>query len=186
MQDNVRGIKRRRLGVVYMTEFLIINAGDRERIAALSEFASGIVKRHFDPIIGVAQNDYMIAKFQSPSAIREQISAGSYYYEVRLGGTLAGFLAFYPEQGKMCLSKFYVAEPFRGKGIASEMFRFLKQKTQEAGISTIFLHVNRHNEGPVAVYRHFGFRVAEEKKSDIGNGFVMDDYIMEWQVEENT
>lgn len=169
-----------------MTEFLIINAGDRERIAALSEFASGIVKRHFDPIIGVAQNDYMIAKFQSPSAIREQISAGSYYYEVRLGGTLAGFLAFYPEQGKMCLSKFYVAEPFRGKGIASEMFRFLKQKTQEAGISTIFLHVNRHNEGPVAVYRHFGFRVAEEKKSDIGNGFVMDDYIMEWQVEENT
>ena len=55
---------------------------EKEKIRDLSEFASKIVKEHFDSIIGAAQNDYMISKFQTPESIEEQIKHGYEYYEV--------------------------------------------------------------------------------------------------------
>lgn len=47
-----------------------------EEAARLSEIASRVVKAHFDPLIGPAQNDYMIEKFQSEPAIRAQLAGG--------------------------------------------------------------------------------------------------------------
>ena len=61
-------------------ELIRVKAEDRGMIAGLSAFASEIVKEHFDPIIGPEQNDYMIARFQSVSAITEQIRSGYRYY----------------------------------------------------------------------------------------------------------
>ena len=49
-------------------------------IAALSALASRIVKEYYDPLLGAKQNDYMIAKFQSPEAIASQMAAGYRYY----------------------------------------------------------------------------------------------------------
>ena len=75
-----------------MTEFEKVN---EETIADLSEFASAIVKEHYDPILGNEQNDYMIEKFQSPQAIREQIEHGYTYYFIVSDGTRAGFFGYY-------------------------------------------------------------------------------------------
>lgn len=46
-------------------------------------------------------------------------------------------------------------------------------------MSAIYLTVNKHNESSIAVYRKFGFRMADAVTTAIGGGFVMDDYIME-------
>lgn len=90
-------------------DFIRVGESDKEWIERLSAFASCIVKQHFDPIIGEAQNDYMIDKFQSVPAISGQIRNGYRYYLVTDGeGALLGFLAFYPREESMYLSKFYV------------------------------------------------------------------------------
>ncbi|OUQ17004.1 hypothetical protein B5E84_11140 [Lachnoclostridium sp. An14] len=161
-----------------------VKAEDRPTIEALSAFASHIVKEHFDPIIGAAQNDYMIARFQTVSAIQGQISSGYRYYLAEdEDGTMEGFLAFYPRDGKMYLSKFYVDSRARGRGIAREMFRFLLEETKKEGLPSIFLNVNRDNETVIRIYEHLGFRKVRKEKNDIGGGFVMDDFVLECPVE---
>lgn len=168
--------------------FLPVNAADSETVKKLSDFAGKIVREHFDPIIGPDQNSYMIARFQSAEAIHEQIVSGGYrYYIVQADGCWAGFIAFYPRGERMYLSKFYLDRAFRGRGIAGKMFAFIREETAKEGLSAIFLNVNRFNADVIAVYHHFGFHCVRMEKNDIGNGFVMDDYVMEYPMpqEEN-
>jgi ribosomal protein S18 acetylase RimI-like enzyme len=44
--------------------------------------------------------------------------------------------------------------------------------------TTLVLNVNRHNIKAIRAYERAGWQVAEMVVVDIGNGFVMDDYIM--------
>lgn len=50
--------------------------------------------------MGKAQNDYMLKKFQSPEAIREQIAGGYRYYWMKDGGRTVDYVMEYrlPEQ----------------------------------------------------------------------------------------
>ena len=49
-------------------------------------------------------------------------------------------------------------------------------------LDKIWLTCNRGNESDLAIYKHFGFIQTREQVSDIGGGFVMDDYILEYPV----
>lgn len=153
---------------------------DKEAIASLSAFATKIVKQHFDPIIGATQNDYMISKFQSVSAITEQIAMGYRYYFVVQNQENVGFMAFCPKNGKMYLSKFYVDSGYRGKGISSKMFQFVKQETIKEKLPAIFLNVNKSNTEVIHIYEHLGFCNVREEQNDIGNGYFMDDFVLEY------
>lgn len=166
--------------------FVPVAGTDGDTIRRLSAFASAVVKQHFGPIIGAAQNDYMIRRFQSPEAIRRQIDAGALYCLVLCRGELIGFLACFPKpdagRQKLYLSKFYLAAQQRGKGFARQMLDFVEAQARTLGLDAVFLNVNRHNRDVIAVYRHLGFAVIREEKNDIGGGFFMDDYVMELPV----
>lgn len=157
---------------------------EKNEIEELSRIASAVVKEHFDPLIGAAQNDYMISKFQSVEAISEQFAHGYRYYWVLENGDKAGFFAFYPKEGKMYLSKFYVLGTYRGHHLAKEMFAYIIAETRKEGLPAIFLNVNRGNSDVIAIYEHLGFRIIREEKNDIGQGFFMDDYVMECNFEQ--
>ena len=47
------------------------------------------------------------------------------------------------------------------------------------GLQSVYLTVNKQNHGPIAVYKKLGFQIVDSVETDIGNGFIMDDYIME-------
>ena len=47
----------------------------------------------------------------------------------------------------------------------------------------LYLTVNRENAGSIAAYLAMGFRKVREQVTDIGEGYVMDDFIMEKAVE---
>lgn len=157
---------------------------EKKEIEELSRIASAVVKEHFDPLIGAAQNDYMISKFQSVEAISEQFAHGYRYYWVLRNGERVGFFAFFPKEGKMYLSKFYVLSAFRGHHLAKKMFEYIVTETCNEGLPAIFLNVNRGNADVIAIYKHLGFTIIREEKNDIGQGFYMDDYVMEYHIEQ--
>ena len=158
---------------------------EKEKIRDLSEFASKIVKEHFDSIIGAAQNDYMISKFQTPESIEEQIKHGYEYYEVFVDcidnedGKRIGFVSILEREEELYLSKFYVEKSFRGKGYSRKMFEFVCKKAKEKGYHRVSLNVNKNNDA-IYAYEKFGMIRAREEKNDIGNGFFMDDYVYEY------
>ncbi len=155
---------------------------DMNAIKEFSDLETEILKEHNDSKFCAKQNDYMIRKFQSVPAIREQLEHGYQYYFVSdTVGNKAGFLAFYPKINEIYLSKFYLKKAQRGKGIARDMLQFVIRRTQEYGLSSIVLNVNKNNSAVLA-YEKLGFKKIGEEKNDIGNGFYMDDFIYEYVI----
>lgn len=148
-------------------------------IEELSRVATEIVRKHYDPILGTKQNDYMLEKFQSVAAIREQLEHGYTYCFVRNEGKVAGFLGFYPAQGMMYLSKLYLYEEQRGQKIGRKMIEYLKERSRALGLSSIFLNVNKYNYESIAAYKAMGFVKIRDEVNDIGHGYVMDDYVFQ-------
>ncbi|TCM96409.1 ribosomal protein S18 acetylase RimI-like enzyme [Paenibacillus sp. BK033] len=152
-----------------------------EQIAEVARLAEQIWREHYVSIITIEQIDYMIEKFQSVSAITGQIENQGYEYCLlqQQDGTAAGYLSIRADNGKLFLSKFYVSKEHRGQGYASQAMQFIEQLCIERGLSHIWLTVNRDNASSIAVYEKKGFISVREQVADIGNGYVMDDFIME-------
>jgi tRNA(Arg) A34 adenosine deaminase TadA/GNAT superfamily N-acetyltransferase len=152
-----------------------------ERVAAL---ADEIWHEWFPPIIGEKQTDFMVDKFQSLPAIKEQIAQEHYEYIIlQKNGTDIGYTAFAEKgDGKLFLSKAYIKSAYRGNGYFRELTMFLRETAKGRGLSAIWLTVNKHNELAKTVYEKTGFVVSGEGVTDIGNGYVMDDYFYELTV----
>ena len=153
-----------------------------EQIQTLSLLACDIWHQHFVPIIGEAQVNYMLEKFLSPSALSMQLEEGYEYFLVYHEDALAGFTGIYDENGSLFLSKLYVHIDYRGKKIASQVFHALVNICKERNLDKIWLTCNRHNTNTLNVYDHLGFQIVREEAADIGNGFIMDDYILEYAI----
>ena len=154
---------------------------DENGIKEMSRMATAIVREHFDPIIGKEQNDYMIQKFQTADAIKEQLEHGYQYYFVSDEKRRIGFLAFYPRENAMYLSKLYLYKEERGKGYSRQMLDFVIRNAQDIGLTFIELNVNRNNSA-IYAYEKLGFKVIRTEKNDIGSGFFMDDYVYGLQI----
>ena len=153
-----------------------------EQIAAVAALARETWTQHYVPIIGAAQVEYMLAKFQSAEAIARQIAAEGYEYYLAPG---AGYLALVPDPAKksLLLSKIYVRAARRGTGLGRAMVTFAEIRCVELGCRELWLTVNRNNAGSIAFYERLGFRKTQSLVTDIGGGFVMDDWRMAKDVE---
>jgi len=153
----------------------------RAQIAALARLAAAIWNEHYVAIIGQAQVDYMLDKFQSPPAIASQIEGGYEYYLASVAGRPAGYIGLVPDepQGKLLLSKIYVARERRGSGLGARLLEYTLGRAAEIGAGSVWLTVNKYNARSIEWYRRRGFGVVDEVKTDIGNGYYMDDYVLE-------
>lgn len=165
-----------------MKSFDIIPAKTEKELADIATLASEIWHQYFVPLIGSAQVDYMINKFQSLPALMRQTTDGYEYFQLVLNGTLCGYTGIHVKDDALFLSKLYLKESMRGQHLSSKTFLFLKQLCQERHLSKIWLTCNKHNAHTLSVYEHFGFSTVQDVKTDIGNGFYMDDYILEYEV----
>lgn len=157
-----------------------VKVSTAEDICALAQLTDEVWHEYFPCILSEEQIDYMVDKFQSEHAISEQLASGGYEYRViTADGKKAGYVGFVRESEKMFLSKLYLLKAYRGRQIASRALEFLKTECKKGGLDAIYLTVNRHNTHTIDVYKRWGFEVVREQCADIGNGYVMDDYVME-------
>lgn len=157
---------------------IIRSVKKEEQIQQLAELASQIWNEYFVEVLSKEQITYMVEKFQSVSAITEQIQEGYHYYFIINDMELIGYFGICKQKdGTMFLSKLYLTKEQRGRGYASQAFQFIREKALDQGCSSIWLTVNRHNQQAIAVYEHLGMQRIQEQVIDIGNGFVMDDFI---------
>ena len=145
----------------------------------VAELADEIWHECFVDIISAGQIDYMVEKYQSLDAMIRQVEEQSYtYLAVYDGDDLCGYIAVKPEQDdRFFLSKLYLRADKRGQGIASAMLARVFDEARAAGKSSVYLTVNKHNDRAIAVYKKTGFVITDEVVTDIGSGYVMDDYI---------
>ncbi len=160
-------------------------ADDRQRLAAL---ADEIWHEYWPSLIGDAQTDYMVENFQSLEAIERDMREHAYEYwfmRAEDDGRIAGYTGgrVEPETNRFFISKVYLRAEERGKGFASRAIAFYERLCLERGLDAMYLTVNKRNDLGIRAYLGKGFETIDAVETDIGNGFVMDDYIMEKHVE---
>ena len=150
-------------------------------IPALIALARAIWHDHYPSIVGIAQIEYMLDQRYRAEMIRAQLGRDDVWWDaLHVDDALAGFVACERGEaaGEIKLDKLYVASHLQGRGLGTRLLRHAEQRAVSLGAHRIYLQVNRNNLSAIATYRRNGYAVAAETVFDIGNGFVMDDYVM--------
>lgn len=158
---------------------LIEKVSDQSQIVTIECLACEIWNEYFTSIIGKAQVDYMLEKFQSKKVITEQIENGFLYFLIKKNNDAIGYIGVIPEEKQLFLSKLYITLAERGKGHGRKAIEFLEELAIEKNVTKISLTVNRNNSATINMYTKLGFENRGSAVKDIGNDFVMDDYKME-------
>lgn len=135
----------------------------------------------YGEILSKAQLDYMIDKFYNETALRELIQKGHVFYLAQDdNGKDVGFVSYEinSEPNKTKIHKIYVLPETQGTGLGRQFFELVKEKAIENQQNAIFLNVNKYNNA-IYFYTKLGFTKVKDEVIDIGNGYVMDDYVME-------
>lgn len=149
-------------------------------IPVLQASADRIWHDHYPDIITVEQIDYMLTEGYSTNRIASEITEqGVTWLKILDDEEMIGFAAFgpYGEQ-TIKLHKLYLDVACHGRGIGSAVLAEVERCALACGAATILLNVNKYNHKAIASYGRNGYQMAESVVNDIGNGFVMDDYVM--------
>ena len=152
-----------------------------EHLPAISELAGIIWRACYPGIITHAQIDYMLARMYSLDVLRDEIRfQGIRYDQLLVDGKPAGFASYGPasEPDVMKLHKLYLLPELHGRGLGSLLLQQVEREARAGRARRLILSVNKQNTKAIAAYRRNGFTVAESVVTDIGGGFVMDDYVM--------
>ena len=174
---------------------LTFNKVEQNQIKELASLADAIWHEYWTCILSPEQIDYMVENFQSEKAIKNQIENENYtYYFIEIktlsltfspGEKIAnitskyiGYFGISHKKDYLFLSKLYIKKEFRHQGIGAKAFEKIKELAVDKPIR---LTVNKYNTNTIKAYKKWGFKTIDSVVTDIGSGFVMDDYIMEHQ-----
>ena len=156
---------------------------DENLIEKTADFAQSVFIDYYTDLIGYDQSVYMADKFLSAEAISTLINDGAIFNLVMEDDKILGFYECKKEEERVFLSKLYVEKNYRGKGIGRYMFDDLLSYTKDNNLNRIYLTVNKGNTPSFNIYRHLGFEIIDSVETDIGHGYIMDDYIMELKIQ---
>jgi ribosomal protein S18 acetylase RimI-like enzyme len=145
--------------------------------------AETIWLQHYPDIIGQAQTTYMLQRNYSLTSLNEQLTEGQVFYWIYDENDVEiGFLGVSRlKSDGLFIHKFYILPEFQGQGAGKSAFHMLLAFYPE--ICSITLQVNRQNYKSVNFYFSVGFRIIRVADFDIGEGWQMNDFIMEWKRE---
>lgn len=178
--------------------FIPVATRDDQR--KLADLAGEIWRGYWPAIIGEEQTEYMVEKFQSFKAIKHYMAHEDYEYwflyadgdemtdeeaAAEKWGRIVGFTGGRnePASRRYFISKIYLLPNARGHGFARRVIEFYEALCSVRNLRALYLTVNKHNELGIRAYNGTGFITIDAVKTDIGHGFVMDDFIMQKDVE---
>lgn len=166
-----------------MDSIKLVKAETDDQLRRIAEIADGIWHEFFPCLLSGEQIDYMVEKFCSFEASKENVLKENYsYYFIKRSGTDIGYTAAKPDGDRLFLSKLYLKKEERGKKYARRVMEMYREIARENGFKAIHLTVNKYNENSIAAYKAMGFVITGEGVTDIGKGFVMDDFYMEMKI----
>lgn len=160
--------------------FRIVPAG-ADDLAMVTALADVIWREHYASILEEAQIDYMLRRMYANATLASELARGIAFDLAYVDATPIGFASYGPAPSGegWQLHKLYLLAAHRGGGHGAAMIERASARARDAGATRLELRVNRRNQLAIRAYERAGFVVRESVTVDIGEGFVMDDYVME-------
>ncbi|WP_029269693.1 GNAT family N-acetyltransferase [Flavobacterium sp. KJJ] len=136
----------------------------------------------YGEILSKEQLDYMLNLIYSDEALKTQFEKKEQlFYLILDDETTVGFIGIehnYKNGFVTRIHKIYLLPETQGKGIGKKVIAEIEKLAFEKKSIALSLNVNRFNNA-LRFYQKLGFEVTDEVNIDIGNGFLMEDYVME-------
>lgn len=164
--------------------FDVMPVATEKQIIEVEQAANNVWHNYYKDIFSPEQISYMLEKYQSRKAMREQLSEGYIYYMLLADDKLAGYMCMMIKTEYVYLARLYIKAEYRRQGLARRAIKYLdtifsNPEFASMNITKIRLKVERENGFAINVYEHLGFRKVKAQDTDIGGGFVCKEYIME-------
>ncbi|VXB03544.1 Acetyltransferase [Flavobacterium sp. 9AF] len=155
---------------------------EKTELAIIKELAYTIWPVAYKEILSKEQLEYMLNQFYDVRALETQLEDKGhvFYMVINESNKPLGFVSYeldcLPQKTK--IHKIYLLPEMQGTGLGKKLVNFVKEKALENNQIAIFLNVNKYNQAKF-FYEKIGFAIVKEEVIDIGNNYVMDDYVME-------
>jgi ribosomal protein S18 acetylase RimI-like enzyme len=153
----------------------------KEQLAIVKNLAYKIWPNAYETILSRAQLDYMLEMIYSIDSLEKQFNIGHVFILIEDDQNFIGFASYElncNNSNKTKLQKLYVLPEIQGKGIGKQVIDYIKDKVLLSNNVALFLNVNKFNKAK-DFYQKYGFQIIKEEVIDIGNNYIMDDYVME-------
>lgn len=165
-----------------------IRLAQAHELPILEQLARQIWPSTYQDIISPEQIEFMLRWMYSTETLQAQLNENHEFYLLSYQQQDLGFLAleWFPKDAEskqhiLKINKLYILNQLQGKGFGKALIQKAIQRAGETHSTEIILQVNKANKAK-DFYQHLGFYIKEEAVFDIGNGFVMDDYIMAYSL----
>jgi ribosomal protein S18 acetylase RimI-like enzyme len=159
---------------------LDIRRADHTDIPVISILAHAIWPETYGGILNEAQIHHMLDLFYSHESLKKQFDEHHVFLLALMNAETVGFASYSHANtaGAFKVHKLYVHPMLHGKGFGKKLLDRIVRDVKQLGASKLILNVNRHNRA-IAFYERYGFRITGQEDIAIGEGYFMNDYIME-------
>jgi ribosomal protein S18 acetylase RimI-like enzyme len=153
----------------------------KEHLPIIQQLSHRIWPVSYKDVISEGQIDYMLNMMYSLESLEEQLQNNKIFILAEEDNSFIGFASYevnFDGLQKTKIHKLYVLPQTQGKGVGKQLVDYITDIASENQNTFLQLAVNKNNKAK-DFYLKIGFQIAHEAVFDIGNGYVMDDYVME-------
>lgn len=165
-----------------MSNAITLKQASTQDIPQITKLADIIWNQHYTSIIGTDQINYMLDMMYSYPSLTEQMNLkGNVFYLIHEGEKCIGFISVSKTENtsrSYFIHKYYLLQELAGKGAGTSAFIALIKLLNPEEFR---LTVNRQNFKSINFYFKNGFKIEQVADFDIGNGYVMNDFVMVWR-----
>ena len=148
-------------------------------IATIKEIAEKAWRPTYEHILTEQQTLYMLDLMYNSLTLENQIKGNIAFFMVDLAQETVGYFAVENVNEQIVkLHKLYLDPTQKQKGLGRKIIQYFMDWALTNQRNRIILNVNKNNSA-VHFYQKVGFTIIEELILDIGEGYVMDDYVMQ-------
>jgi ribosomal protein S18 acetylase RimI-like enzyme len=165
---------------------MIISKANKTHLPIIQNLAKKSWNFAYANIIKQEQIDYMLDLMYSEKALHQHFENPNYqYYLIQENNEFLGFIGFefHQELETTKLHRIYFLKEAQGKGLGKKALEFVINEAKKVDDKRVTLTVNKNNSAQ-KFYESQGFKIYQEAVFDIGNGYVMDDYLMEFIIKK--
>lgn len=154
---------------------------NKNQLPIIKDLAYAIWPSTYGEILSEAQLQYMLANFYSIENLENQMDRGQIFELLIEDKKVVGFVAYEfncNETDLLKIHKIYLLRETQGKGFGKFMIDEVVKIAKNNHQKGVFLNINKYNLAKL-FYQKLGFKISKEEVIDIGNNYIMDDYVME-------
>jgi ribosomal protein S18 acetylase RimI-like enzyme len=157
-----------------------IRKAQTKDIPSIQKIAFDTWPSAYGDILEPAQIDYMLDLMYNKHVLEQQMNASQTFLIIQDGEIDMAFVSFetdYDGQAQTKIHKIYISPAAQGKGLGKILIEETENEAIKKRNNKLLLNVNRQNKARF-FYEKLGFKIAYTEDIEIGNGYLMNDFVM--------